>query len=262
LNQVDRIDVFVFALLATGDECLRRTRGSVFDFILQARNLWRNGNWLGAIRTRHSTVALDQFRDHLNLTKESASEGSRDYAPRTRSIDVPYGTPRPAVFQCFRQAPREKFNQSVHNGTELPPGSDYSLARKRTIADWLALGKIGVIRAWDYRRSFDRSLAARVFCISHNRRFHPHRPRRGPDLARAAFRKTRLSRRERQRRPQMKSSIVNRVEGEVHEVRGTIKEKMGRLTNDPKTQAEGFTEKVAGKIQKKIGRAQKFVAKR
>ncbi len=59
----------------------------------------------------------------------------------------------------------------------------------------------------------------------------------------------------------MKSSIVNRVEGEVHEVRGTIKEKMGRLTNDRKTQAEGLTEKVAGKIQKKIGRAQKFVAK-
>jgi uncharacterized protein YjbJ (UPF0337 family) len=60
----------------------------------------------------------------------------------------------------------------------------------------------------------------------------------------------------------MKSSIVNRVEGEVHEVRGTIKEKVGRLTNDRKTQAEGLTEKIAGKIQKKIGRAQKFVAKR
>lgn len=60
----------------------------------------------------------------------------------------------------------------------------------------------------------------------------------------------------------MKSSIVNRVEGEVHEVRGTIKEKVGRLTNDRKTQAEGLTEKVAGKIQKKIGRAQQFVAKR
>jgi uncharacterized protein YjbJ (UPF0337 family) len=60
----------------------------------------------------------------------------------------------------------------------------------------------------------------------------------------------------------MKSSIVNRVEGEVHEVKGTIKQKLGRLTNDRKTQAEGLTEKVAGKIQKKIGQAQKTVAKR
>ena len=60
----------------------------------------------------------------------------------------------------------------------------------------------------------------------------------------------------------MKSSIANRIEGEVHEVKGTIKEKLGRLTKDRKTQAEGFTEKVAGKIQKKIGRAQETVAKR
>ena len=60
----------------------------------------------------------------------------------------------------------------------------------------------------------------------------------------------------------MKSSIANRIDGEVHEVKGTIKEKLGRLTKDRKTQAEGFTEKVAGKIQKKIGRAQETVAKR
>jgi hypothetical protein len=39
---------------------------------------------------------------------------------------------------------REKYNQSVHNGTELPPGSDYSTARKRTIADWLALSNTEV----------------------------------------------------------------------------------------------------------------------
>jgi len=60
----------------------------------------------------------------------------------------------------------------------------------------------------------------------------------------------------------MKSSIANRIEGEIHEVKGTIKEKLGRLTNDRKTQAEGFTEKVAGTIRKKIGRAQATVAKR
>ena len=45
-------------------------------------------------------------------------------------------------------------------------------------------------------------------------------------------------------------------------MKGTIKQKLGRLTNDRKTQAEGLTEKVAGKIQKKIGQAQKTIAKR
>ena len=60
----------------------------------------------------------------------------------------------------------------------------------------------------------------------------------------------------------MKSSIENRIAGEVHEVKGTLKEKVGQLTNDRKRQAEGLAEKVAGKIQKKIGRAQKAVAKR
>jgi len=60
----------------------------------------------------------------------------------------------------------------------------------------------------------------------------------------------------------MKSSIENRIAGEVHEVKGTLKEKVGQLTNDRKTQAEGLVEKVAGKIQKKIGRVQKAVAKR
>jgi uncharacterized protein YjbJ (UPF0337 family) len=60
----------------------------------------------------------------------------------------------------------------------------------------------------------------------------------------------------------MKSSIENRIEGEVHEVKGTLKEKVGQLTHDRRTQAEGLAEKVAGKIQKRIGRVQKTVAKR
>jgi hypothetical protein len=101
----------------------------------------------------------------------------------------------PQFLNTPAKAFRGKISQSVHNGTELPPGSDYSLARKRTIADWLALGKTGVERAGDYRRSFDRSLVARVFCISHNRRVHSHRPRRGSDPARTAFHETRLTKR-------------------------------------------------------------------
>jgi uncharacterized protein YjbJ (UPF0337 family) len=44
-------------------------------------------------------------------------------------------------------------------------------------------------------------------------------------------------------------------------VKGKIKEKVGRLANDPGLQGEGFSEKVGGKIQKKIGQVQKVVEK-
>lgn len=60
----------------------------------------------------------------------------------------------------------------------------------------------------------------------------------------------------------MKSSIANRLAGELHEAKGKFKEKVGQMTNDPETETEGLIEKVAGKIQKKIGQAQKAVKKR
>jgi hypothetical protein len=69
LNLIDGVYVFVFALLATSYERLRCAHVSVVEFILQALNSWGNRNWLCAINTRHSTVALDKFRNHLSLTK-------------------------------------------------------------------------------------------------------------------------------------------------------------------------------------------------
>ena len=51
----------------------------------------------------------------------------------------------------------------------------------------------------------------------------------------------------------MRPSTTNEVKGKFHEVKGGIKEKAGKLTNDPDLEAEGQVEKVAGKIQKKIG---------
>jgi uncharacterized protein YjbJ (UPF0337 family) len=59
----------------------------------------------------------------------------------------------------------------------------------------------------------------------------------------------------------MKSSIANRLAGELHEAKGKFKEKVGRMTDDPQTETEGITERIAGKIQKKIGQVQKAVAK-
>jgi uncharacterized protein YjbJ (UPF0337 family) len=59
----------------------------------------------------------------------------------------------------------------------------------------------------------------------------------------------------------MKSGTENEVEGQVHEVKGTIKEKVGQLTNDPDLEGAGIGEKIAGKVQKKIGQVERAVEK-
>jgi uncharacterized protein YjbJ (UPF0337 family) len=59
----------------------------------------------------------------------------------------------------------------------------------------------------------------------------------------------------------MKPSIENQIAGKVHEVKGKIKEKVGRITNDPDLEGEGIGEKVAGKVQKKIGQLEKVFDK-
>jgi uncharacterized protein YjbJ (UPF0337 family) len=60
---------------------------------------------------------------------------------------------------------------------------------------------------------------------------------------------------------QMKTSTENEIAGKVHEVKGTIKEKVGKLTDDPDLEGEGIGEKIAGKIRKKIGQVEKVVGK-
>ena len=57
----------------------------------------------------------------------------------------------------------------------------------------------------------------------------------------------------------MKPSTQNEIAGKVHEVKGTIKEKVGQLTNDPDLEGEGTGEKIGGKVQKKIGQVQKVL---
>jgi uncharacterized protein YjbJ (UPF0337 family) len=59
----------------------------------------------------------------------------------------------------------------------------------------------------------------------------------------------------------MKPSTENEIAGKVHEVKGTIKEKVGQLTNDPDLEGEGIGEKIAGKVQKKIGQLEKVFEK-
>lgn len=55
----------------------------------------------------------------------------------------------------------------------------------------------------------------------------------------------------------MKPSTKNQVKGKAHEVKGAIKEKVGKATNNPDMEAEGQLENAAGKVQNKIGHAGK-----
>ena len=59
----------------------------------------------------------------------------------------------------------------------------------------------------------------------------------------------------------MKPSTENEIAGKVHEIKGTIKQKVGQLTNDPDLEGEGIGEKIAGKVQKKIGQLEKIIEK-
>jgi uncharacterized protein YjbJ (UPF0337 family) len=59
----------------------------------------------------------------------------------------------------------------------------------------------------------------------------------------------------------MKSSTKDQVEGTLHELKGKVKEVAGKLTDNPKLEAEGTGEKIAGKVQGKIGQFKKVLGK-
>lgn len=57
----------------------------------------------------------------------------------------------------------------------------------------------------------------------------------------------------------MKSSIKDQAEGKFHEVKGTVKEIAGIISDDPILESEGADEKIAGKVQSKIGQIKKVL---
>ncbi|HEY6267189.1 MAG TPA: CsbD family protein [Candidatus Acidoferrum sp.] len=59
----------------------------------------------------------------------------------------------------------------------------------------------------------------------------------------------------------MKPSTEDEIAGELHEVKGKIKEKVGHLTNNSDLEAEGIGEKIGGKVRKKIGQLEKVIEK-
>jgi uncharacterized protein YjbJ (UPF0337 family) len=59
----------------------------------------------------------------------------------------------------------------------------------------------------------------------------------------------------------MKPSTKDELAGRIHEVKGTITEKIGQLTNESDLEGEGIGEKIAGQVEKKIGQVEKVVEK-
>jgi uncharacterized protein YjbJ (UPF0337 family) len=59
----------------------------------------------------------------------------------------------------------------------------------------------------------------------------------------------------------MKQSTKDQAKGKFHEAKGTVKEKVGRATNNPILETEGQDEKITGKVQKKIGQVEKVLEK-
>jgi uncharacterized protein YjbJ (UPF0337 family) len=57
----------------------------------------------------------------------------------------------------------------------------------------------------------------------------------------------------------MKPSTHDKVQGKLHEVKGTIKEEIGKVTKNPNLEGEGKGEKIAGRGQKWIGEAEEIV---
>ena len=59
----------------------------------------------------------------------------------------------------------------------------------------------------------------------------------------------------------MKDSTTDKVEGAVHEVKGKIKETVGRIVNDSGLEEAGKDENFTGKIQKKVGQVKEIFEK-
>ena len=59
----------------------------------------------------------------------------------------------------------------------------------------------------------------------------------------------------------MKSSTKDKIKGSFHEMKGTMKEEVGKITNDRNLKAEGKAAKKVDKVEHRIGHAKQAVAK-
>jgi uncharacterized protein YjbJ (UPF0337 family) len=56
-----------------------------------------------------------------------------------------------------------------------------------------------------------------------------------------------------------KPSTKDELEGNLHDLKGKVKEKVGQIVKDPDLEADGQAEKIGGKIQKKVGQVEKIL---
>ena len=59
----------------------------------------------------------------------------------------------------------------------------------------------------------------------------------------------------------MKSSSKDNAEGKMHQMKGKIKETVGKVLGNDDLEAEGNVEKLHGKVQEKLGQVEKVVGK-
>jgi uncharacterized protein YjbJ (UPF0337 family) len=59
----------------------------------------------------------------------------------------------------------------------------------------------------------------------------------------------------------MKSSTQDKAEGKMHQVKGKIKEAVGKVVGNKDLEAEGTGENLGGKVQEKVGDVKKVVGK-
>ena len=59
----------------------------------------------------------------------------------------------------------------------------------------------------------------------------------------------------------MDSSTTDKIKGNLHEVKGKVKEETGRAIGNPDLEDRGTGEKVGGKVEKKVGDVKKVFGK-
>ncbi|HKM68005.1 MAG TPA: CsbD family protein [Candidatus Acidoferrum sp.] len=59
----------------------------------------------------------------------------------------------------------------------------------------------------------------------------------------------------------MKPSTKDKTKGKFHQLKGALKAKVGKATNNRRLQAAGIGEEVAGQIQLKLGKAETILEK-
>jgi uncharacterized protein YjbJ (UPF0337 family) len=59
----------------------------------------------------------------------------------------------------------------------------------------------------------------------------------------------------------MTQSTKDQIEGTLHKVTGTVKEKVGQVLNSPGLTAEGQDEQLTGKVQEKVSQIEKVFEK-